>query len=121
MGLLVTAGATAIAAWTMRAPWPRSSRWPAWRRTGASESSTQRFDDLGSENEIAHLGQTLNVLLDRVAGALRGEQRLTSELAHELRTPLSGIRGEAELALMSDTGPGHPGAAGPGGLAWSTR
>jgi signal transduction histidine kinase len=46
------------------------------------------------------------VLLDRVAGALRGEQRLTSELAHELRTPLSGIRGEAELALMSSAEPG---------------
>jgi signal transduction histidine kinase len=45
------------------------------------------------------------VLLDRVAGALRGEQRLTSELAHELRTPLSGIRGEAELALMSSSEP----------------
>ena len=43
------------------------------------------------------------MLLDRVAGALRGEQRLTSELAHELRTPLSGVRGEAELALMSST------------------
>jgi signal transduction histidine kinase len=45
------------------------------------------------------------VLLDRVAGALRGEQRLTSELAHELRTPLSGIRGEAELAMMSSSEP----------------
>ena len=64
-----------------------------------------RFDDRGSENEIAHLGRTLNVLLDRVAGALRGEQRLTSELAHELRTPLTGIRGEAELALMASSDP----------------
>jgi signal transduction histidine kinase len=64
-----------------------------------------RFDDRGSENEIAHLGRTLNVLLDRVAGALRGEQRLTSELAHELRTPLSGIRGEAELARMTSAEP----------------
>jgi two-component system OmpR family sensor kinase len=30
---------------------------------------------------------------------------LTSELAHELRTPLSGIRGEAELALMATSEP----------------
>lgn len=58
------------------------------------------FDDRDADDEINHLGRTLNVLLDRVAGALGGEQRLTSELAHELRTPLTAIRGEAELATM---------------------
>jgi signal transduction histidine kinase len=62
-----------------------------------------RFDDTGTEDEFAVLGRTLNLLLDRVAGALRNEQQLTSELAHELRTPLTAIRGEAELALMGQT------------------
>lgn len=51
-------------------------------------------------NELAALGETLDHLLDRVAAAIRGEQRLTSELAHELRTPLTAVRGAAELALM---------------------
>ena len=39
-------------------------------------------------------------LLDRVAHAIRAEQRLSAELAHEIRTPLAAIRGSAELALL---------------------
>jgi two-component system OmpR family sensor kinase len=103
LGLVVTAGATAIAAWTMSRTLAPVEAMAGLAEDWSERELDARFDDRGSENEIAHLGKTLNVLLDRVAGALRGEQRLTSELAHELRTPLSGIRGEAELALMSST------------------
>ena len=105
LGLVVTAGATAIAAWTMSRTLAPVEAMAGLAEDWSERELDARFDDRGSENEIAHLGQTLNVLLDRVAGALRGEQRLTSELAHELRTPLSGIRGEAELALMSSAEP----------------
>jgi signal transduction histidine kinase len=105
LGLAVTAGATAIAAWTMSRTLAPVEAMAGLAEDWSERELDARFDDRGSENEIAHLGRTLNVLLDRVAGALRGEQRLTSELAHELRTPLSGIRGEAELALMSCSEP----------------
>jgi two-component system OmpR family sensor kinase len=105
LGLLVTAGSTAIAAWTMSRTLAPVEAMAGLAEDWSERELDARFDDHGSENEIAHLGRTLNVLLDRVAGALRGEQRLTSELAHELRTPLSGIRGEAELALMSSPEP----------------
>lgn len=105
LGLLVTVGTTAIAAWTMSRTLAPVEAMAGLAEDWSERELDARFDDRGSENEIAHLGQTLNVLLDRVAGALRGEQRLTSELAHELRTPLSGIRGEAELALMSSVEP----------------
>lgn len=100
LGLLVTAGATGIAAWTVgRTLVPVESM--ARRAEDWSEHDLDaRFDDTAADDEIAHLGHTLNVLLDRVAGALRSEQRLTSELAHELRTPLTAIRGEAELGHM---------------------
>lgn len=101
LGLVVTVGASAIAAWTMSRTLAPVEAMAGLAEDWSERELNARFDDRGSENEIAHLGHTLNVLLDRVAGALRGEQRLTSELAHELRTPLSGIRGEAELALMS--------------------
>ncbi len=106
LGLAVTVGATAIAAWTMSRTLAPVEAMAGLAEDWSERELDARFDDRGSENEIAHLGRTLNVLLDRVAGALRGEQRLTSELAHELRTPLSGIRGEAELALMSSAEPG---------------
>lgn len=105
LGLVVTVGATAIAAWTMSRTLAPVDAMAALAEDWSERELDARFDDRGSENEIAHLGRTMNVLLDRVAGALRGEQRLTSELAHELRTPLSGIRGEAELGLMSSSEP----------------
>jgi two-component system OmpR family sensor kinase len=103
LGLLVTAGATGIAAWTMTRTLAPVESMAGLAEDWSEHELDARFDDRGSENEIAHLGRTMNVLLDRVAGALRGEQRLTSELAHELRTPLSGIRGEAELSLMTSS------------------
>ena len=100
LGLLVTAGVTGIAAWTvsrsLRPVEDMAARAVDW----SEHVPDARFDQPGSEDEIAHLSRALNVLLDRVSGALRSEQLLTAELAHELRTPLAGIRGEAELALM---------------------
>ena len=100
LGVLVTAGATAVAAWTAGRTLTPVEAMAALADEWSEQALDARFDDLGAHDEIAHLGRTLNVLLDRVAGALRGEQLLTSELAHELRTPLTGVRGEAELALM---------------------
>lgn len=57
-------------------------------------------------DELGALAATLDALLARIAGAMRDEQRLSEEMAHELRAPLSALRGEAELALRhgrSDT------------------
>lgn len=65
---------------------------------------TYRFELGPATNELAALGETLDHLLDRVASAILSEQRLTSELAHELRTPLSSIRGSADLALLRGVG-----------------
>src|SRR5206468_6148484 len=41
----------------------------------------------------------LDALLARIGASIRHEQRLSAEVAHELNTPLSGLRAEAELAL----------------------
>ncbi len=50
-------------------------------------------------DELTALAATLDRLLDRVTASLRHEQRFSAEVAHELRTPLAGVRGTAELAL----------------------
>jgi signal transduction histidine kinase len=59
----------------------------------------QRFGLGPPRDELTGLAATLDGLLGRLDAALRHEQRFSAEVAHELRTPLSGVRGEAELAL----------------------
>ncbi|MGA8210320.1 MAG: HAMP domain-containing sensor histidine kinase [Nocardioidaceae bacterium] len=106
LGLLVTGGATGLAAWTVSRTLRPVGSMAALAEDWSAHELDARFEATGGDDEIAHLGRTLNVLLDRVAGALRTERRLGAELAHELRTPLTAIRGEAELGLMTDPDPG---------------
>lgn len=71
-----------------------------------SEHDLSRRFALGpARDEITGLAATLDGLLDRLQASLQREQRLSAEIAHELRTPLSGIRAEAELALRSADNP----------------
>jgi two-component system OmpR family sensor kinase len=68
-----------------------------------SEHDLERRFDLGPpRDELTSLSATLDGLLARIASSLRHEQRFSAEMAHELRTPLSGVRGEAELALSGE-------------------
>ena len=68
-----------------------------------SEHDLERRFDLGAPtNEIRALGHTLDALLDKVAAAIVAEQRLTGELAHELRSPLTAVQGTAQLIAMRD-------------------
>lgn len=105
LGLLVTAGATGIAGWTVSRTLAQVEAMASLADEWSEHDLDRRFEESEADNEIGHLGRTINALLDRVAGALRSEQRLTSELAHELRTPLTALRGEAELALMASPAP----------------
>lgn len=66
----------------------------------SAQNLARRFDLGPPVNELSQLGQTLDHLLDRVAHAIRAEQRFSAELAHEIRTPLAAISGSAELALL---------------------
>ena len=69
----------------------------------------RRFDLGPARDELTGLAATLDHLLARIAASRRHEQRFASEMAHELRTPLAGLRARAELALGA---PGtEPGSA----------
>jgi signal transduction histidine kinase len=59
----------------------------------------RRFDLGPPRDELTGLAYTLDGLLGRIAASRRHEQRFASEVAHELRTPIAGLRGRAELAL----------------------
>ncbi|MDQ2910646.1 MAG: HAMP domain-containing histidine kinase [Actinomycetota bacterium] len=68
-----------------------------------SERSLDRRFELGApHDELTRLAATLDNLLDRIAASLRREQRFSAELSHELRTPVSRIVAEADLALRRE-------------------
>jgi signal transduction histidine kinase len=54
-------------------------------------------------DEVAHLGTTLNELLDRIEEGRQREREFTADASHELRTPLAILRAELELARVHAT------------------
>jgi signal transduction histidine kinase len=51
------------------------------------------------EGEIGRLARTLNQMLDRVENTVGQLHTITDSLAHDLRSPLTAIRGKMEAAL----------------------
>jgi heavy metal sensor kinase len=58
-----------------------------------------RLQKLTTGDELQRLSDTLNQMLDRIETAFLRVTRFTADASHELRTPVSLIRTEAELAL----------------------
>ncbi len=55
-----------------------------------------------SDNEIGRLAAALNEMIARLDKSFKQIERFTADASHELKTPLTSIRGEAEVLLMSD-------------------
>lgn len=54
-------------------------------------------------DEIGRLAQRFNALLDRLATSQAQNREFVREAAHQIRTPLTLVRGEAELALEAQS------------------
>lgn len=57
--------------------------------------------------EVHSLVNELNLLLERLNSAMEAERRLTSDAAHEIRTPLASLRTHAQVALRSSDPAAH--------------
>jgi len=60
---------------------------------------TARIDEAGWPAELTALAREFDAMLARLDEAFRRLARFSSDLSHELRTPINILRGEAEVAL----------------------
>jgi signal transduction histidine kinase len=69
---------------------------------------SSRLDVGTAPEEVAPVGERVNELLDRVEQTLERERAFSADVAHELRTPLAGLRATIDVALREAASPrGH--------------
>ena len=69
-------------------------------RIGSSDLNTRVPTTLRND-EVAQLALTLNHMLDRIENSMRQLHTITDALAHDLRSPLTAIRGKLEMSLSA--------------------
>lgn len=71
-------------------------------RRMTSANLHERISPSGAKDELDDLGHSFNGLLDRLEVSFEQQKQFTSDASHQLRTPLTAIRGQAEVALRRD-------------------
>lgn len=82
---------------------------PVDRMTSAAKRITrhdlsERLPEPETHDEINRLAVTLNELLDRIEASTRAQQQFISDASHELRSPISAIRTQLEVAVQHPRG-----------------
>jgi signal transduction histidine kinase len=76
-------------------------------RIGEMEEASlmQRIDFDGLPRELQPVKDRLNDLLGRLESGMKRERALSADMAHELRSPLAGLRATIEVALSRPRAP----------------
>ncbi|WP_425399943.1 sensor histidine kinase [Aeoliella sp.] len=64
-----------------------------------AEHLSQRLDVPNANDELGRLAETINSMIARLEQSFAEVRRFTADASHELRTPISVIRAEAEVAM----------------------
>lgn len=103
---LLVSGVTFAGAW-----------WLAGRAVAPVRDITGQAEEIGAATlgrritahadtlEYRRLVDVLNTMLDRIDAAFEAQRRFTGDASHELRSPLTALRGEIELALRKERSP----------------
>jgi signal transduction histidine kinase len=101
-GLLAAAAIMGVGGWLLAGQALRPLRRMVGEVDGitATDLSRRLTQAEGRADELGHLAQRFNRLLDRLESAFAGQRTFVRDASHELRTPLTALIGELEVALL---------------------
>ncbi|HSM20557.1 MAG TPA: ATP-binding protein [Hyphomicrobiales bacterium] len=76
-------------------------------RTIMAGDLSERMPVSGTGDELDRLASNLNAMLDQIERLMAGMQEISTNVAHDLRTPLSRLKARAEDALRSGSPDDH--------------
>ncbi len=90
--------------WVKKMLQPIANKIKKARAIGA-KSLNLRLDVKNDYDELGELALTFNEMLERIEQGFRSQQQFIRNASHEMRTPLTAITAEADLALMETRSP----------------
>jgi hypothetical protein len=108
IGLAVTALLSIAFGWLVagRVLRPLRAMTAATRRI-SDQNLHERLAVRGPDDELKHLGDTIDDLLARLEGAFDAQRRFVANASHELRTPLTMMRTALDVATNKPAPPSH--------------
>ncbi len=68
---------------------------------------TERLDSRGAPKELLPMIDSFNTMLERLAKGFAQLSQVSTDMAHELRTPINNLLGETQVAMQQDRSVEH--------------